>query len=303
MKIELPHASNAILDFTLFRIGNTPLTVGTLITALATIVVTLVGTALLERLVKRRFAARGVKGQGGAVTVQLLHYVMLAIGFSIAATTVGINLSALFAAGAVFAIGFGFAMQNIAQNFVAGVIILVERTIRPGDIIEIEGQVARVEDIGIRSTRVRTRFDVDIIVPNALLVQANVKNYTLNDSDYRVHIDVGVAYSSDVPAVQELLVRAAESVPWRVQRKQPIVLVTAFGNNAVNFEVSVWCDDPWSARIRQSDLSIAVWRALQAANVTIAFPQLDVHFDPWVEQAAEKGLRIARPPGPHARSS
>jgi small-conductance mechanosensitive channel len=303
LKIEPLHPPNALLDFTFFRIGNTPLTVGTLATAIFTIVVTMVSTALLERLVKRRFAARGVRGQGGAVTVQLLHYAMLAIGFSIAATTVGINLSALFAAGAVFAIGFGFAMQNIAQNFVAGVIILVERTIRPGDIIEIEGQVARVEEIGIRSTRVRTRFDVDIIVPNALLVQTNVKNYTLSDSDYRVHIDVGVAYATDIPAVYDMLTRAAEAIPWRVAAKQPIVLLTAFAANAVNFEVSVWCNDPWSARIRQSDLNLAIWKALKAANVTIAFPQLDVHFDPWVEHAAEKGEVFPRKTTPSVRSS
>jgi small-conductance mechanosensitive channel len=292
VKTELPKGSQSLLDFTLFRIGNTPLTVGTLVTALATILVTLIATALLERFVKRRFAARGVGGQGGTVAVQLLHYAMLGIGFSIAAQTVGINLSALFAAGAVFAIGLGFAMQNIAQNFVAGVIILLERVIRPGDIIEIEGQVARVEDIGIRSTRVRTRFDVDIIVPNAILVQTNVRNYTLGDSDYRVHIDVGVAYSEDMVAVHALLVRAARAIAWRVASKDPVVLVTAFGNNAVNFEVSVWCDDPWSARIRQSDLSLAIWRALTDAKVTIAFPQLDVHFDPWVERAAEKGLTV-----------
>jgi small-conductance mechanosensitive channel len=215
---------------------------------------------------------------------------MLVIGFSIAAQTVGINLSALFAAGAVFAIGFGFAMQNIAQNFVAGVILLIERVIRPGDIIEIEGQVARVEEIGIRSTRVRTRFDVDIIVPNSILVQSNVRNYTLGDSDYRVHIDVGVTYSADIPAVHELLVQAAAAIEWRVANKDPIVLLTTFGSNAVNFEVSVWCNDPWGARIHQSELSLAIWRALKAANITISFPQLDVHFDPWVRQAAEKTL-------------
>lgn len=303
MKIELPHAPNALLDFTLFRIGNTPLTVGTLITAVATVVVTLVSTMLLDRLVKRRFAARGVAGKGGAVAAQLLHYAALAIGFSIAAQTIGINLSALFAAGAVFAVGFGFAMQNIAQNFVAGVIILVERTIRPGDIIEVEGQVARVEEIGIRSTRVRTRFDVDIIVPNALLVQTNVKNYTLSDSDYRVHIDVGVAYESDAPAVMEILLRAAAALTWRVAAKQPVVLITEFGNSAVNFEVSVWCDDPWSARIRQSELSLAIWRALKEANVTISFPQLDVHFDPWVKQAVDMGLATKSAARSSARSS
>jgi len=293
MNLGPPRGPNAFLDFTLFRIGNTPLTVGTLLTAFATVLVTLVVTAALDRFVKRRFAAQGVAGKGGAVAVQLLHYATLAVGFSIAAQTIGINLSALFAAGAVFAIGFGFAMQNIAQNFVAGVIILVERTIRPGDIIEVEGQVARVEEIGIRSTRVRTRFDVDIIVPNALLVQTNVKNYTLSDSDYRVHIDVGVTYAADVPTVADILQRAATTISWRVATKPPIVLLTAFGNNAVNFEVSVWCDDPWSARIRQSELSIAIWRALKAANITIAFPQIDVHFDPWVERAVGKTLEAS----------
>lgn len=279
-------APRALLDVTLFRIGNTPVTIATLATAAGTVLVTYVVARLLRRVVRRRFKARGLQGQaGGAVTAQLLQYAVLAIGFSIAVQTVGINLSALFAAGAVFAIGLGFAMQNIAQNFVAGVIILLEQTIRPGDIIEIEGQVARVIDIGIRSTRVRTRFDVDIIVPNASLVQSNVKNYTLDDSDFRVHIDVGVAYASDVSQVLGLLQDAALGVDWRVKDKPPVVLITGFGDNAVAFEVSVWCNDPWSSRLRQSDLSLVVWRALKDGGITIAFPQLDVHFDPGLERA------------------
>src|SRR5512139_1965219 len=118
---SLLHDPGSVLDVTLFRLGAVPLTVGTLVAAGATVVATYVAAKLVKRFVRKRFAMRGPDARaGGAVAAQLLQYGILAVGFSVAVQTVGINLSALFAAGAVFAIGLGFAMQNIAQNFVAG---------------------------------------------------------------------------------------------------------------------------------------------------------------------------------------
>src|SRR4030095_8726722 len=102
----------------------------------------------------------------------------IVVGLTLALHLAGIKLGAVFAAGAVFAVGLGFAMQNIAQNFVSGVILLVERSIEPGDVIEVNTQVVRVHQMGIRATLVRTLDDEDMIVPNSILVQTTVKNYT-----------------------------------------------------------------------------------------------------------------------------
>ncbi len=129
----------------------------------------------------------------------------------VAMRTTGIRLDALFAAGAVFAVGFGFAMQNIAQNFVSGVILLFERTIKPGDVIEVGGQIVKVQQMSIRATIVRTLDEEDVIVPNSSLVQSNVKNFTLEDNIYRVRVTVGVSYSSDVPKVKAALEGCARS--------------------------------------------------------------------------------------------
>lgn len=287
------------LDARLFEIAGTQLTVSTLLTAIIVLVSSFVLSHLLRVLVRRAFAKRGLvdSGTGGVVT-RLLHYAMVATGFAIALQTAGIQIGALFAAGAVFAIGMGFAMQNIAENFVAGVILLLERAIKPGDVIEVEGQVVRVADMGIRTTRVRTRLDEDMIVPNATLAQSTVKNYTLTDSNYRLHANVGVAYASDLKKVVAILERVAKEIEWRVAGKDPLVLLTGFGSSSVDFEVSVWCSDPWKARVALSELHLAIWFAFLDEKISIAFPQVDVHLAPAVEERLAKVLasRAGDPP-------
>ena len=105
-------------------------------------------------------------------------------------------------------------------------------------------------------------------------------NYTLRDSFYRLRCNVGVVYSSDIALVRKTLEEVAASMTWRAPDKQPVILLSEFGSSSVDWEVSVWIDDPWSLRRRKSDLHEAIWWELKQAEVVIAFPQLDVHFDP-----------------------
>lgn len=280
-----------ILDARLFEIGGTSLTVSTLATSIVIIIFSFVLSRGLRAALRRAFRVRGLEHQGtGGAVGQLVHYVLVATGVTIALETAGIQIGALFAAGAVFAIGLGFAMQNIAQNFVAGVILLVERAIKPGDVIEIDAMVVRVLEMGIRTTIVRTRFDEDLIVPNATLAQSTVKNFTLNDTHYRLHTLIGVSYDSDVPRVMSTLERVARATTWRVHGKDPLILLTDFGASSIVFEVSVWCDDPWKVRIALSDLNLAIWKAFKEAEIVIAFPQMDVHLSPALEAKVAKSL-------------
>jgi small-conductance mechanosensitive channel len=241
---------------------------------------------LLQRAVERAFHSRGIHDVGTvAVSKRLLHYTVMALGLALAVQQIGINLSALFAAGALFAVGLGFAMQNIAQNFVAGLILLVERPIKPGDIVEVEERVVRVLKMGIRTTVARTRDEEAIIIPNAALVQTSVKNFTLGDSMYRIRANVGVTYDSDMRRVRTALERAARGLPWRLQDHDPVVTMTEFADSSVDWQVSVWIDDPWRSRRFLSELLEAIWSAFQEDGVVIAFPQLDLHLDPPVERA------------------
>ena len=118
-------------------------------------------------------------------------------------------------------------------------------------------------------------------------MQSTVKNYTLRDSHYRLRAEVGVIYGSDMDLVVTTLKQAADAVDSRMQSNEPLALLTGFGDSSVNFEVSIWIDDPWRARPVLSQLHQAIWRALKEAGITIAFPQLDVHFDqPIMDSAA-----------------
>lgn len=282
---ELASVIHTILNFPIFTISDTSVTPMLVLLVGLVVVITWWVSNLLQRWIERAFKARGLSDPGTtAVVKRLLHYLVMAIGLAIALDTLGISLGALFAAGAIFAVGIGFAMQNIAQNFVSGLILLIERAIKPGDIVEAEGRVVRVLKMGIRSTVARTRDDEEIIIPNSSLVQTAVKNFTLDDPLYRLRIEVGVAYESDMQKVRETLTDAVGELEGRVKDRDPVVLLTQFGDSSVVWQVSAWTNDAWRAPKLASDLREAVWWALKDQGITIAFPQLDVHFDPPIDE-------------------
>jgi potassium efflux system protein len=276
------------MDVNLFMLGETRVTGSTLVAVLIIILVTYFFSRWSQRWLERLLVRSGVKKEGTiVVTRRLVHYLILLAGIVASLQTVGIDLSTLFAAGAVFAVGLAFAMQNIAQNFVSGVILLVERSIKPGDVLEIEGQMVKVLTMGIRTTLVRTRVQEEMIVPNALLVQGMVKNYTMSDSAYLLGTTVGVVYGSDMKKVRQVLEGVLASLPWGGGPDTSRVLMLEFGNSSVDFRVLTTVDNPWIARRLLSELNESIWWALKEAGITIAFPQLDVHFDPEVERSLE----------------
>lgn len=269
-----------LFSHVLFEIGPTSVTLATLLTALGLTV----GTVLLGRLARaltlRSLAVRGTHSPGAAESVaSLTRYVVLVVGMSTALRSVGLNLESLFAAGAVFAVGIGFAMQDVVQNFVAGIILLLERSIKPGDVLEVEGTIVRVQSLGIRTTIGRTRDGEELIIPNSRLAQGMVKNYTLKDAAFRIKALVGVSYDSDMARVREVLTRVSRSLDWGAPDREPQVLMIGFGKSSVDFEVAVWMENPWRARHGVSQLNEAIWAAFKAESIAIAFPQLDVHLD------------------------
>ena len=154
----------------LFSLAGTEVTLLSFATFVAILILTLVTSSILKKAVGRSIGERLGKREGTrAAILRLVHYVVLLIGLGIALQTVGINMNALFAAGAVFAVAIGFAMQNVVQNFVSGVILLAERSIKPGDILEVEGIVVKVVEMRIRTTVGRTWRDEELILPNSIL--------------------------------------------------------------------------------------------------------------------------------------
>jgi potassium-dependent mechanosensitive channel len=267
-----------LLNEPIFTVSRTPVTLLTLVTFAAVVLVTLWLSRVAQRGTVRVFKLRGVHDEGTTgVAARLASYAVLVVGMAVAIQTLGFNLGALFAAGAFFAVAIGFAMQNVAQNFVAGVILLGERTIKPGDVLEVEGRTVRVSRMGMRATVARTLDEEDLIIPNATLVQNTVTNYTLRDAVYRLRTTVRVSFASDMAQVMTVLREATAGFPARAQEFEPRVLFKDFGENGAIFEVSVWVTDPWRAQTLRSQLNEAIWRALKTAGIVIPFPQRDVY--------------------------
>jgi len=282
---EIGHWLGQAADVSLFELSGTRVTVGTLATSLFILLGTIWVSRLVQRGIRRAFARRGIQAESTIGTIcTILNYLILVVGVSVALETAGIKLANLFAAGALFAVGLGFAMQNIVQSFVSGVILASERSIRPGDILEVEGQVVQVKKIGIRSTVVQTGTLCDIIMPNSILVQGSVKNFTLRENHVRIDVTVGVHYDSDLREVRRVLEACADGIEWRLPSEAPLVILEDFGSSSIDWTVSVWIEDAWAQRVHRSLLREAIWATLKEAGIAIAYPQLDLHLDPEVTQ-------------------
>ena len=202
------------------------------------------------------------------------------MGVGIAVHTLGIDLTHLFTAGGLFAVGLAFAMKTLLENLVAGLILRLERVIERGDVLcTSDGEIVRVKKIGPRTTIVRTKAEADRVVPNSDLVQNAISNYTYRDSLQRLETTVGVSYDSDFKQVRATLEAVCEGLSWKATQKQPMVQLIDFGDSSVVFRVLVWTEDPWIAGRLRSELNEAIWWALNAAGIVIAFPQRDLHLD------------------------
>lgn len=269
-----------VLQVKLLELNGKPVTLFTLIVFVLIFVAAIWLSRLAKIATQRALAGRSKVDHGTArVISRLVQYVVLVVGLALAIENLGVDLAALFAAGAFLAVGVGIAMQGVAQNFVAGVSLLIERTIKPDDILMLDGRVVRITTLGFRSAVARSRDEEDLIIPNSLLAQQVVTNYTLNDSLYRLRTTVGVAYESDIDRVFQVLHEVGMRSPDRDAAHDPRVLLTEFGESSINFDLSIWIEDSWVAPVAKSRLNHDVWRAFRDAGITIAFPQLDVHLD------------------------
>ena len=206
----------------------------------------------------------------------LLHYVILALGLVVGMALMGVDLSRLTVLAGAFSVGIGFGMQSVVNNFVCGLILLFERPIHVGDMIEIGDLLGEVRRIGIRASVVRTRRGADIIVPNAQLVTEKVTNWTLSDKLRRIQLPVGVNYGASPKKVIEVLEAVARSTPRVLQKPAPQALFMSYGDSSINFELRAWTDESIYWRQILSNLAVAVYDAVLEAGMTFPFPQREV---------------------------
>jgi small-conductance mechanosensitive channel len=217
------------------------------------------------------------------------RYVCWTLGIFIALHVAGIDLSALFTTSGLFAVALGFALKDIAGNYIGGLIIKASDSIKRDDVLEVDGQLVKVRSVGIRYTIVRTKDGLDILIPNALLVEGKIGNYTLKDSLCRVETEIGVSYSSDLKKVREVLEKSCRKIDGLSTQRPPSVILNDFGDSSVNYNIFVYIESPWDRRVIKSHLNEALWWGLKEAGIEIAFPQLDVHFDKSADVTSPSG--------------
>src|SRR4051812_45572421 len=224
-------------------LSGTPVTTLTVVTAIAIIVVARITGSILGRSVDRVFAMRGLD-QGLRFAIgKILRYAVTIIGVVVALSTVGINTSAVMAGGAVLLVGIGFGLQKLAENFISGLLLLIERPVRKGDFVEVAGVLGTVDDIGLRATSVVSRDGVTVIVPNSNLISGTVINHTVPTSSQRIWIKVGVAYGTDLEHCKQLLLDIAQAESMISHEHIPEVRHLNFGDSAIELALVVWIKD------------------------------------------------------------
>jgi small-conductance mechanosensitive channel len=212
---------------------------------------------------------------------RMVHYSIMIVAIVVSLTTVGINLSALTVFAGIISVGIGFGLQNIASNFISGIILLFERPIKVGDRVVIDNIIGDVEKINMRATIIKTVHNEHIIVPNSYFLEEKVVNRSFGDPRIRIVIPIGVAYGTDVEKVRELLLEAAmeehQVSPDVLLTPEPFVNFVGFGDSALKFELLVWIEDPNKSVLIKSNLNFRINRIFTEQNIDIPYPQMDLH--------------------------
>jgi potassium efflux system protein len=278
----MPPLLERIWRYSLFTAQGTSVEVNQLVVALVMLGVGLVVSRLLARRLRTYLKeAKQVDENSAAVLSRVSFYVLLIIVVFSALQMVRIPITMFAFLGGAVAIGVGFGAQNIFNNFISGLILLTERPVRIGDLIEVDSELGRVTEIGGRCTRIRRVDGVEMLVPNSVLLENNLVNRTLSDNLVRTSVTVGVAYGSPTERVAEIIQGVVDRHPEILPDPKPIVVFQDFGDSALVFEVYFWVEiaEMMDLRRVRSDVRFRIDELFRAAGVTIAFPQRDVHLD------------------------
>lgn len=216
---------------------------------------------------------------------KFIKYIVYVIVVFTVLSLAGVNVTPVLAASAALLVGVGLALQEVFQDVLAGIFIIVDKSLLVGDVIEVDGKVGRVVDIKLRTTRAITRDDKVLIIPNHTFITNTVFNYTQNHKQTREFVTVGVAYGSDTQLVKDLLLKSLENDNRILKRPKPFVLFEDFGDSALVFSIYFFISDSFIDPAIKSDIRFRIDTLFRENKVTIPFPQRDVHFYPSEKQS------------------
>jgi small-conductance mechanosensitive channel len=279
---------NEWMQVTLLDMSGVKITIGSLLAAAVVLVVFLLLSSIQRRLLRRYQSRHPNLNPSSVYTVErLTHYLLLLVGVLMALNASGIPIAKFTVFAGALGVGLGFGLQAIFNNFVSGLILLFDRSLKVGDFVELASGVhGNVREIRIRATLITTNDDIDILVPNSEFVTGQVVNWTLREAARRLKVPFGVAYGTDKELVKKAALEAAAAVPFTLALdgpRGPQVWLSGFGDSSLDFQLVVWLDA--EATRRTGSITAAYYWALHTAlekyGIEIPFPQRDLHVRSW----------------------
>jgi len=261
-----------------FPVGKQKLNLWMVLQGLVTVLSTLLVALWVNGLVEARLmSAADLDSNLRVVFSRLSKALLMLLAVLIGLPLVGIDLTTLSVFGGALGVGLGFGLQKIASNYVSGFIILLDRSIRIGNVISVGAERGQVTRITTRYTVLKNLSGVEAIVPNEILVGSVVLNESLSDPRMRIGLPVQIAYANDVGRAMEILIESAACQPRVLADPAPKAFLAAFGDSGINLELGFWIADPQEGSLQiRSDINLAIWAAFQAAGIEIPYPQREV---------------------------
>ena len=277
-----------VLDRIGFTVGKTHFSVLSVIEIAVTLLVLLAVVRLISRVANQSIKrAKGLDPTQQLLTQKLVGVALLVAAFFLAIDIVGIDLTALAVFSGAFGLAVGFGLQKTFGNLIAGIILLMDRSIKPGDVIVVGESFGHVTKIGVRAVSIVTRDGKEHLIPNENLMTQEVENWSYSSPNVRVHIPVGVGYECDLALAQRLMVEAAMQPKRVLKSPKPTVWLTAFGESSVDHEILVWIADPEAGvgSVRSQILN-RLWVLFKENRIDIPFPQRDIRLKEWSSSAS-----------------
>jgi len=271
-----------------FQVATVTITPGSVLTLILIVYLTILISRALQAFLLQEVLPRYRVEKGVQLSItRLVHYAIMTIGFFILLWALGFSMSQITILGGAVGVGIGFGLQAIVNNFVSGLILLFERPVKVGDIIDVDNQIGEVKELGLRATTVQTFDNAEIVIPNSQLITGSVTNWTLAEKKVRVRVPVGVAYGTDIEKVLKILLTVANENPAVLSSPKPVALFLAFGSSSLDFELRAWIPDVNDKLSILSELNQEVEAEFDAAGIEIPFPQTDLHLRTVDRQAAQ----------------
>ena len=269
----------AVLDRLAINIGNFSLSVLTLLKGFIYLAVFLWAANLISRIIEvRLYKSSLLTPSIRVLTVKLIKIVLLIIAFLLAISSVGIDLTVFAVFGGALGVGIGFGLQKGVSNFVSGIFLLLDKSIKPGDIISVGETYGWVNSLNARYVSLDTPDGIEHLIPNEELISQRVENWSYSNNRIRLSIPVGIHYQSDVRRAMELCLEAAVECERVLTDPQPACLLVAFGESSVDLVISLWIEDPMNGIGNvKSQILLAVWDKFHANQIEIPYPQRELH--------------------------